>query len=214
MYFTTITHIISKKSYKKQRRKVRVIYYPRKTYHLVSKLIQGGTRRKQRKVTWEKNNIQEWLFSKGLYYLQHFRILPCWGLQTFYSYYPISTMPIGLLVAISVTYNTSRDLPPFLYCLQHTTFFRSQSLLLIIVPFSLQVTCQCFPVAFYNQIQNVIFWWQPLTYYSRGYQMVCLFIFYFRRNAKIPFQGSNLVVQSQTILPPTFFNRIEIQPTH
>jgi hypothetical protein len=44
--------------------------------------------------------------------------------------------------------------------------------------------------------------------------MACLFIFYFKRNAKIPFQGSNLVVQSQTILPPTFFNRIEIQPTH
>ncbi len=104
--------------------------------------------------------------------------------------------------------------PHFLYCLQHTTFLRSQSLLLIIVPFSLQVTCQCFPVAFYNQIQNVIFQWQPLTYYSRGYQMVCLFIFYSRRNAKIPFQGSNLVVQSQTILSSTFFNRIEIQPTH
>jgi hypothetical protein len=46
IYFTIIIHIVSKKSYKEQKRKVRVIYYPRKTDHPVSRLIQGGMGRK------------------------------------------------------------------------------------------------------------------------------------------------------------------------
>jgi hypothetical protein len=46
IYFITITHIISKESYKKKKRKVRAITYSRKTYHHVSRLIQGGKGRK------------------------------------------------------------------------------------------------------------------------------------------------------------------------
>jgi len=46
IYFTTTTHIVSKESYKEQKKKVKVICYPKKTYHFVSRLIQGGKGRK------------------------------------------------------------------------------------------------------------------------------------------------------------------------
>jgi hypothetical protein len=41
-----------------------------------------------------------------------------------------------------------------------------------------------------------------------------LVTFYPRRNAKIPSQGNTLFVQSQTILPSTLSDKIEIQQTH
>ncbi len=120
-----------------------------------------------------------------------------------------------VLQQLSMRLATPKEAPFALYCLQHTTFLHSQCLLLATIPFSLQAaTYQCSPSSFYHHILATTFLWQPITYYCKGYQMVCLRTFYSKRNAEIPFQGSNPFVQFQTILPSTLSNKIKIQQTH
>lgn len=143
-YFTTTIHIVSKESYKEERRKIRICC-PR-----IDQLFckQENLRRQERKV--KKDNIQQWIFSNGLRYLLCLWILPCWDLQTSYNCCPISTTLIGPLVVLPATYNTSRGLPPALYYLQHPAFLHSQCLSLATVPFKLQATtCQYSPFIFY-----------------------------------------------------------------
>jgi hypothetical protein len=53
--------------------------------------------------------------------------------------------------------------------------------------------------------------WRLVIYYSKGYQMVCHFTICYKRNVERPYQGNNILMQFQTILPSTFFNKIEIQ---
>lgn len=65
---------------------------------------------------------------------------PIRGLQTFYSYCPISTTIVGPLVALLDACSTLGGLPSILYYLQHIAFLHRQCLLLVIVTFSLQVT--------------------------------------------------------------------------
>ncbi len=135
-------------------------------------------------------------------------ILPCWGLQTLYNYCPISTMHVGPLVALPIAstlqyiiahYSPSQ---PMLIAYNHT--FQSLGGYFIVLSFCslpLNIGRYLFVV-----VNNVFFHSLP-----NGMGLVT---FYPRRNAKIPSQGSTPFVQSQTIIPSTLFNKIEIQQTH